>query len=231
MHNALAALLCALWPAQLFAQASTDRPGSPRATSLAPTMTGWFDLRPADPALYVIAAGLWVGSGAAGAVLLSRRGGLRAQSAALVNASTRSAAARIELERPALNADYNAKGTALVVVAASVNSLVVASSVLGLPEQSSVPWWAWAAGGAGAALLVSGAVATLSVDRCELASPEQTCDGWTRDSLFGPWLMIHAAAPLSVGLTYALSQLGRDDVSVALSAEPRRAEISLRGSF
>lgn len=256
LRSSLALLLCALFPAQLLAQvnprlrpgtasghpAATEHPGprsGPRerppsnqqVAGLERTATGWFGLRAADPGLFAISAGLWVGSAAAGAVLLSRRGALRAQSAALVSASDPSAQARIELQRPALNADYNAKGTALVLGAGGINTLAVTSSLLGLPQAPDVPWWAWAAGGAGAALLVSGAVATLAVDRCEITAPEQDCGAWTRDSLFGPWLMIHAAAPLSVGLTYALSQLTSDPVSVSIAAEPSHAALSLRGSF
>lgn len=211
--------------------AASTAASAPHASAVPRTQTQWFGLSPGSPALFAIAGGAWAASVAASAVLLSERSHLRVEGGALVQRATPEDEAQTLQRLRELNEDYNSKGRFSALIAGATNGMGVATALLALPHRDSTPWWAWSLGGAGTALVVTGAVMTAAISHCAITTPLGKCKDWERDSMLGPLLMIHAAAPLSVGATYLFTKLLGTDVSVAVQAEPRRTSLRVRGSF
>jgi hypothetical protein len=198
------------------------RPSPARARR---TATGWFDLEPADPALYWVVGGVWAASIATTAIMLDARASLRAEGGRLLldpNAET-------EQRLQSLNDDYNTKSWTAMLFAGSTSALMLTSAVLTLPDQTPIPWWAYGVGGLGAAMVVTGAVVWAAVESCPVTNPARRCGDWTRDAALGPLLIVHGAGPLSVGLTYLLSAATQSDVEVALHAGHGMTSLSVRG--
>jgi hypothetical protein len=206
----------------------------PRAgASIAPakrrTATGWFDLTPAGPALFWVVGGAWVASVATSAIMLDARSDLRTEGGRLWMNAGDGADEQTEQRLRSLNDDYNTKSWTAMLLAGSTSAFMITSALLALPERTPIPWWAFGVGGAGAAMVVGGAVVWAAVDSCPVTDPAQHCAQWTRDSSLGPLLIVHGLGPLSIGLTYLLSAATHSDLEVALQAAGGATSLSVRG--
>jgi hypothetical protein len=202
----------------------TSSPAAQRRTA-----TGWFDLEPADPALYWVVGGVWVASIATSAIMLDARASLRAEGGRLWLDASADPTLESEQRLQSLNDDYNTKSWTAMLLAGSTSALMVTSAVLTLPEQTPIPWWAFGVGGLGAAMVVTGAVVWTTVESCPVTNPARHCGEWTHDGSLGPLLIVHGTGPLSVGLTYLLSAATHSDVQVALRAGDGATSLSVRG--
>jgi hypothetical protein len=211
-----------------------EHPGlrSSDVSTSAVTATRWFDLSPAGPGLFWIATGLWAASAATSIAILGERSDLRVEAGQLIVSLNPNSADDLTVRRlRSLNDDYVAKSWAALLVAGSINALAVGSALLTLPQRESLPWWAWTLGGVGAAMAATSVSVWATVGSCSVTNSASSCRQWVRDSTFAPLLLIHSAAPLSVGLTYLLAQLTRSQVDVAVRAGADQTTLQLRGRF
>jgi hypothetical protein len=202
---------------------------TPAASAPRRTATGWFDLEPADPALFWVVGGVWAASIATSAIMLDARADLRAEGGQLWLDADGDPDPQTEQRLQSLNDDYNTKSWTAMLLAGSTSTLMITSALLTLPEQTPIPWWAFGVGGLGAAMVVTGTVVWAAVDSCPVTNPAERCGDWTRDASLGPLLIVHGAGPLSVGLTYLLSAATHSDLEVALHAADGRTSLSVRG--
>lgn len=105
--------------------------------------------------------------------------------------------------------------------------LATSAEVIGLPQRASVPWWAWTAGGLGAAALMAGALLS-PPSECRQMAPQPRCTTWQADSLLRPLLLIHSVPLLALPLKYAVSATFGVDASANAEGEAR---VQLRGRF
>lgn len=125
------------------------------------------------------------------------------------------------------------------LAAASVsNALFVASSTLILPDSASTPWWAYASGGVGLVLAGTGAVMLGINSGCELGEQCTYSGSWDRDGSLPALLLIHAAGPLSVPLTYLINQAlpgsvrrNQAPIQARIEADLNSAALHLQGTF
>jgi hypothetical protein len=106
----------------------------------------------------------------------------------------------------------------------SMSSAIVGTGLLAvseyywLPDEPSLPPWAWVIGGAGVAVAVTGIALGAFGTHCDIADTYRDCQAVTSDILFGPLLAVHALPLLSVPLVYALRSAFRNrEVRVAVS--------------
>ena len=140
----------------------------------------------------------------------------------------------IRSELANLRSGYNRRGVMSLAFSSASNALAIAGSVLALPEDEGIPYWAYISGGVGVALAGTGAVLLAKNQSCGLTDGCTFSKNWDRDPLLPALLMIHAVGPLSVPLAYLIEKaVGASPGSVHLeaSATASSAYFSLQGSF
>lgn len=164
---------------------------------------------------------MWIGSSAiTGVVLASRR-------------DIRRRAIEPGAELDGLASAYD-EAALVGVFGAGLPGLIWAVSSPWLPMAEGVPWYAWLSGAAGTAILAAGLVVQVGVDSCRMAERDRRCGHWAADPLFGPLTMVHAAAPLSIPLAYAIANalsVSPEDVRVAVRLDDSGSAVVLFGRF
>jgi hypothetical protein len=120
----------------------------------------------------------------------------------------------------------------VAVAAASVGALSMSlAQYFWLPDEESVPVWAWVAGGVGGAVAL-GALGWAAFGRhCEVTDRLAFCRSTLSDELFAPMLALQALPLLSLPISYAVRErvpLRDTNVSLAVSDG---LQLSIRGRF
>jgi hypothetical protein len=99
---------------------------------------------------------------------------------------------------------YNTYGVVTLSVAGAGAALLSLAELFWLPDDPSIPAWAWVAGAAGLAVVAVGAVLAFVGQPCVVHDSRVECQSATRDRFFGPFLAIHAVPLITLPIMYAL---------------------------
>lgn len=215
-------------------------PGAPRLAVELPADTTYAEGQPPEASIvgtgrvhdayWIGLSALWLAGPIVSGAMIAHRREIRSRSGTIIDEDPPASASAKLAD---LNDSYN-RDALVGFLGAGVPSLAWAFSAPFMPAQDGIPWYAWAAGGLGAALVGAGAVMLATTDTCHMTQRDGPCGHWVSDPIFAPLLLTHAIAPLSVPLTYAIANafsVSPERASASIQASPDLATITIRGTF
>jgi hypothetical protein len=136
-------------------------------------------------------------------------------------------------------ATFSSRGAAALASGAAGAVILTLSDYFWLPDATSIPAWAWVAGGLGGGAALTGLGFALFGTHCGLRVDGEpfrsSCSSFAADTTFGPLVAMHGLPLLGIPLSYAIRTWLRPDgvdVSVHVATFPAHgAELSIRGAF